>query len=297
MKCLSFLKSKRNPASGGLLLGAIVGSVLPGQAQQANADPSEQTLKSPVHLRLGATTVGKLAARIGEQTGLTIEAEAILSEHRILVQMDGISAEVALQTLAELNGWEIVHPGPGHYRIRPISVPAPKRITDVPGAFRMALPMDFRRYLDMEAEKQEAPPARPHGQFNDARQNYLQDKENQRQVTARYSQLLTMATEALTQDLPPALRDGQEHPYAALSEEQKDDMITLLVLNKLKLLSLDMLQGKLKPFQRDYTTAELTLKNGRTLTISSTTQANGGFLYEAFGAEVEAPKPPPAAKP
>jgi len=297
MKSLTLVKSKRGLAIKALLLGGALGSGVPGQAQQANADPSAAALKSVVHLHLGATTVGKMVARIGEQVGLTIETDPILAEHRILVQMEGISAETALQTLAELNGWEITHPTSGHYRIRPLPIPAPKRIADIPGAFRMALPMDFRRYLDMEAEKQEAPPIRPHGQFNDARQNYLQDKENQRQVTARYNQLLTMATEALTQDLPPALRDGQEHPYAVLSEDQKDDMITLLVLNKLKLLSLDMLQGKLKPFQRDYTTAELTLKNDRMLTISSTTHANGGSLYEAFGAEVEAPKPPPAAKP
>jgi hypothetical protein len=297
MKCRSFLKPKRFLGMGALLLGATLGTGLPGQAQQADADPSALAIKSLVHLRMGATTVGKLAARIGDQIGLTIETEPMLVEHRILVQMDGISAETALQTLAELNGWEITHPGPGHYRIRPMSVPSPKQITDIPVAFRMALPMDFRRYLEMEEEKEEMPSIPPHGQFNDAHLNYLQDKENQRQVTSRHRQLLDMATESLTQDLPPALRDGQEHPYAALSEDQKDDMVTLLILHKLNLLSLDTLQGKLKPFQRDYTKAELTLKNRSMLTISSTTQTKGVFLYEAFAASIQALETPPKSKP
>lgn len=297
MKELFFLKPHRTLPTIMLLLCAMVGSTLPGQAQQTDAKHPVEAIKMPVHLRLGATTVGKLAATIGDQTILNIDTDPILSTHRIVVEMDGISAETALQTLADLNGWEITHPRPGHYHIRPIPVLSPRRMTDIPVAFRMAMPMDFRRYIGLEDEKEAMPQAPAHGQFNDARLHYLQDREDQRQITFRHKQLLDMATASLTQDLTPTLKDGHEHPYAALSADQKDDMVTLLVLNKLNLLSVDLLRGKLKPFQRDYNTAELTLKEGRMLMIGSTTQMNGGTLHEAFGAPIQALKPPPASKP
>ena len=287
----------RTLGTGALLLWAVVGCVLPGQAQHTDADRSAQAIKMAVHLHLGATTVAKLAAQIGDQTGLAIEIEPMLAEHRLLVQMDGISAETALKTLADLNGWEILHPHAGHYRIRAIPVPSPRKIADVPDAFRMALPMAFRRYLGLEAEKDEMPQASAHGQFNDAHLRYLQDEENQRQMTFLHRKLLDMATKSLTEDLAPTLRDGHEHLYSALSEDQKDDMITLLVLNKLTLLDVDLLHGKLKPFQRDYNTAELTLKEGRMLMIGSTTQMNGGMLYEGFGAPIQSLEPPSASKP
>ena len=236
-------KPTRTLWTGALLLWATTGSLVPGQAQQTDADRSAAAIKLPVHLRLGATTVGKLAAQIGDQTGLAIETEPMLAEHRILVQMDGIGAETVLQTLADLNGWEIVHPLPGHYRIRPLPVPSPRRITDLPVALRMALPMDFRRYLGLEEEQKEIAQEPPHGQFNDARLRFLQDRENQRQLTFLHRQLIDSATASLTQDLPATLRDGRDHPYNALSEDQKEDMITLLVLHKLDLLGVDLLHG------------------------------------------------------
>ncbi|MCW3097057.1 MAG: hypothetical protein JWL77_2675 [Chthonomonadaceae bacterium] len=297
MKELFFLKPRRTLPTVMLLLCATVGSTLPGQAQQTDAKHPVEAIKMPVHLRLGATTVGKLAAIIGDQTVLNIDTDPILSTHRIVVEMDGISAETALQTLADLNGWKITHPLSGHYHIRPIAAPLPKQIAEIPIAFRTALPMDFRRYLGLEVAKDDLPQAPARGQFNDSRLRYLQEKEDQRQITFRHNQLLEMATASLTRDLPLQLKDGNEHSYAALSPEQKDYMVTLLVVNKLHLLNSDLLHGKLKPFQRDYNTAELTLKDGRMLVVGATTNLNGGTMYEAFGAPIQALQPPPLAKP
>lgn len=296
MKRLSLRKTPRILGRALLLLGMVAGSAGAGQAQQTELGQGAPSIQTVVHLRLGATTVGKLTAEMAKQTGLNIEADPALAPHRLVVQMDGVRAEAAIKTLAELNGWEIANPDPTHYRVRPVAVPKPAAIGDIPRAFQAALPIDFRRYLGIELAEEDLPqdPALRRRVLK-ARLNYLPDGDTKRQFTLRSKQLLDSATESLIEELIPLLADGEEYLSVRLSAEQKERLLDWLVLENLNLLDPDLILGRFRSFQRDWPSAEVRLKRTM-LMIESTTPVAVGQRREGFGAHIQAlspPAPPP----
>lgn len=290
-----FFKTRQRFLISTVLFGSLIGAGAPGLAQQAQAESAVQAIKSSVHLRLGATTVSGLTAEISEQTGLKIKADPTLAAHRILVQLDDVSAETALQTLADLNGWEVTHPRAGYYRIRPRPILIPQKTTDIPTAFQTAMPMDLRRYLGQSSEQQNQLQTSVRSQqFNEGRLRYLREQDEKRNIKLRNQQRLDLSTQTLIQTLMPLLEDRREHLYKELSPQQKENLLTHLITTQLNMLNLALLRGELIPFQIDPGKAELTLKDGKMLMVNSTTRLNGGMHREGFGAPIKALTPPPA---
>lgn len=108
-------------------------------------------LQKPVHLDVKSITLEQIAARLSQETGLTIEAAPYLRQHQITVQCDGATAQSLLETFAELNDWQWQERS-GKIVIERRLVRKPRSIAEIPATVQSALAKDVRRYLRDGAE-------------------------------------------------------------------------------------------------------------------------------------------------
>ena len=113
----------------------------------ANAqDIAPETAKSrlaaaKVHLSQGSTTLGKALAALSTQSNLSIAAAPALTDHKLVVNFEDISAEHALDAICELNDWVLSVDAKGHIIVDRPKVRKPHSLTELHDALWNALPV------------------------------------------------------------------------------------------------------------------------------------------------------------
>ena len=126
-------------------------ATVPPSAASAKTDAGSgepaTKLAAPVHLLLGDVSVAQFTSALSEQTGLTISAAPYLRDRRILVQMDDVSAQNALNALAEMNDWTWRETQPGEIGLFRRALKLPREPGYIPRFVQTAIPADLREYM------------------------------------------------------------------------------------------------------------------------------------------------------
>ena len=91
------------------------------------------------------------------QTGLQIQTEPYLETRKLVVELDSLTGQIALDTLAELNDWRWFSPEKGIIRLTRKRVRMPQTLADLSACMIAALPADYRAFLGVGVAKQDLP--------------------------------------------------------------------------------------------------------------------------------------------
>lgn len=280
-----------------LALGLLAyGAGGPAWAQSAASDkaappqsPSAQTrdamppiLQTPIHLHLGTTTMQAAAQALAAQTGLHIQVDNCLQARKLLVEMDNLTAQDALDTLAELGDWRWFRKEDGTIWLARKRVVIPQTIADLPACLRAALPRDYRTFLGVSVELKDLP-ERP----NDLSQNAwvpvsrMQPRvEHASRAASRLGRLAWQQSQQLYTEFLPFVADDKTLSWRQLTERQLTAVNDMLLLDILggwfhgacNTDYISLLNDGLLPYQRDIDAAEFTLYHGSYFTIGSVYQ-------------------------
>ena len=184
-------------------------------AQSIESDAVKEKLSTKVHLRLGRTTLGKVASELSEQTGLTIEPADYLMDRDMIAQMDGMSARAILNALMELNDWKW-REMPDHtisivrHILRPPQIPAA-----IPRIIQSAIPKDTRAFLTMAA---------PNDDLNVYSNPDLADAIDVNNRLHKAPRLMRDKQADLFRNMPPDAVKGDPIPFGKLSDSQQRNL-------------------------------------------------------------------------
>ena len=100
---------------------------------------------------MGRTTIDAVVIELEKKTGLTIQMAKYLRGHKVLCDVEGVSARAVLDALVQMNHWrwyETTHPGT--IALVGKAADVPRNITLLPQALRQCMNQDFVRMLMAE---------------------------------------------------------------------------------------------------------------------------------------------------
>lgn len=255
-------------------------------------DPAEAVrarLRLHVTMHMGRTNLAAVLEKVSTQTGIPVRAESCLLNRVVVVEADDQPASALLADLAALEGWDLWVESDCAMLGRPNRPDAP-RLAALPAAVRSALPSDFRAYLRVGAElaahplDPNVPPAPPDP-----------DRLTRLQIASRAGMARERHRLLLARSVALAARGAAAIPYSALSQQQRTDLMAVIVCDLLSYVysgantgGHEILEGRLKPFQLDPGAAQLRLDHG-VLLIGSPYVHGGTSFWTGFGAQVSNP--------
>lgn len=282
--CMGQAATNSNPQEAIVAAAAI---------QQKEIATAAAILQAPAHLSLGATTVKAVMASLAQQTGLKIQAESYLETRKLVVHLDNLSGQEALDTLTELNDWRWINKGNGLVLITRRRVLLPEHLKDLPMCLINAFPKDYRRFLGFGVAAKDLPEPKiisPQGQemtFAGANE----ELDHTSRVFLRLQRLNDQKPQTLFDALQPGIMDNRIFHLKDLSPALQVDLQDALVLRILATLNrgpyLDLLNNGLMPYQKDRDTVEIYLYGGNGLMIGSPVNGSSAF----FGTAVPGLKP------
>jgi hypothetical protein len=251
---------------------------------QGSREEFNTRLQTTVHLSLGETTLGEVVDSLSKQTGLTIYSDTYLRDHRLIVQLDGVSAAAALDTLAELNDWTWRRVDDAHVVLTRPTIPAPQKNADIATALQQALPKDFRRFLDV------VKPSEPNARTEQSnRIPEIQEGANQSFRMQQMRDLFNNQQRDLYQSFMPNIFEGRKVLYSQLTSAQKQDILIAYLMYHLKEMYFVrpyVFNGKLYPFESDPDKMEIRL-DGKMVQFGIKTTDGELDRYNFFGAPYE----------
>jgi hypothetical protein len=253
-------------------------SVLLAWCLPVEAEAAGDKLAKTVLLRLGTTTLEKVTAALSEQTGLRVEVSDYLRERRLIVQMEGLSARAALDSLAELYEWEWREWKPDHILLMRRDTPLPREVAQIPPAVQSALSREFRRFLGIGMTLEE------YATFTDPqlqkevdfarRRSLFPEREVSFYVLPRKMQTVVRQSGLwLFERLRPRLLSGNRLRFTDLASEEQERLVAALTYKILARLHLryDVLNNRLAPGVADITRLEITYsQRGHGLSVGAT---------------------------
>lgn len=279
---LSILKRPSNAKTHMIAMFLLI---VPGLsfAQVVQREATKEKLKTTVKLHLGSTTLAQFAKSLTEQTSLPIQAADYLTEHRIIVETEGIPASTLLSSLAELNDWEWRETDEGGIIISRKPPHRPSRFSEVPKALNSALPRDFRAYLGFY---QPEPPPKSRGDEGLKQIGVYLD----RVIIPRHLMRIDALTREIADELGNkllAITTRNTVPVSSMPSEIRERLALSMVLNALGTScksesDYTLLTGCMYPYQAEPGNAEIRIQTGN-FGVGST-ETNG--LYRGFAVQI-----------
>ncbi len=226
-------------------------------------------LARKVKVNLRATTLAAALAALSAQTDLHIEAVPYLREHRLSVLMNDVSAAEALNALGEINDWKWRVAPDGHVTVDRPTPRTPRQIGEVSLALQAAMPKDLRRFLGSEGTLRDVMRHENYGRGQmPPKVSAFQhgDTGGMFALTHQYGRELAAL-------LGLQLREQKPVAWAALTPDQRRLLVRTLVgvgLGRIITEHHNLLTGLLAPYERDPQSADIGLKNGNRMLISTT---------------------------
>ncbi len=197
--------------------------------------PSNPKLAKTVKLTLGSTTVDNLMTALSEQTGLNIRAADYLRERKIIVQMDGVTAETVLNDIGELNEWTWSETIPDRIMVVRKRLHVAATADAIPRLIQAAIPKDVREYLAIETPTEDIA---KHIAAHD-------DHAMLKVIIASGALARTVAVDqaGLLTSLPAGIIKGEPIPYAKLTEHQRRQLLVALVFPLFQQTNSQLLRG------------------------------------------------------
>lgn len=249
------------------------------QAQNATKESTEKQLAVKVHLALGSATLAQTLAELSRQSGLTISTESYLSERRLTVQMEAISTASVLNALAELEDLTWYTTEPGHILVTKRKLRVSNQSVAIPRLIQVALPRDLRDYLGIP---------RPSNDINRYVNPLLLDSDRRTTYAHRASDAYGQYLNSLMTSLDPGTLSARPLNYSFMSEEQKRDLIGLLLFRVIAATDFNLLHADLVPYAANPASAILRLQSaGNMLIVGSQFQDGGRTVEVSFGAQIQ----------
>lgn len=255
---------------------------------------SFDAIRKPVRVKAGRTSVGELAEHLAQATGVRIDVPSGLKNHVMALAAENAGAARILDMVCDMGGWQWYPTGPDSITLTyPKHAPI-KTIEDVFAAVRGAMPPSWVRFLAYVPDDDNAIVANP----NSSKSQILKQigvyeattgmRERNRQIGNLTSEYCSILTKNLMQT------DGASIPYASLSPDKQQALITCLVLDTLhRFCSASsgaggIIHKQLLPYQRDPMSA-VVITDDRGISIYSLIDQAGAHGRMGFGASLIGP--------
>ncbi len=250
---------------------------------------------APVHLRMGSTTLERLASAIEEQTGVHVLVPRHLRDRQLIVQMDGLSVQAALCALAEINGLRITMFSAKAVGLDRRAVASVEQLSELPSALNGVIPKDFLRFLRV-------PPTLPQGaqihfnSYTDAvtRKEINTDWEFYRAVS-KLDSAANRQVQSLGETFPMQGATSKTLSYTQMNSLQREYLtqsVTLIELSRVLRrtgLSNKLIYGTMSVGQQDETKTFLTMQ-GAEILVSTETSENNTYRLQGFGEPIHSPE-------
>lgn len=289
-------------ASPALLTNAVSSEDAPAQTELREQDQRPAQIhalagidaNAPVHLRLGSTTLERLASAIEEQTGVHVLVPRPLRDRQMIVQMGGLSMQTALDALAEINGWRVTVFSAKAVGLDRRVVSSVEQLSELPAALNGVIPRDFLHFLRV-------PSTLPQGTqihsstYKDAvtgksvNTNLERDRATSKLDHAALNQVQSLWLSFPSQDTPSLAS------YLQLSPRQREHLAAIVALRglsqifKLTTAGNKILYGNFTPYQQDETKSFLT-NDGSQILVSTETREDNTYRLEGFGEPIQSPE-------
>lgn len=268
-------------------------------AQTLAINQSRDKLKTIVHLRVGQTTVANVMKAISEQIGVKVLPAEYLQDHRLLMQMDQVSASDVLDTLVDLYGWRWFVNEQGNVVLTGQRPRVPQTPAELPIQAQIIIPRDVQKYLRIQD-----PSIKPVvKQDNTIDVSMFADNIKIRsQIERQISDLIQKRLVLLESEfstradsLPSASSADKllQLAYTDLTPSMQQGLVKALVLSTLysaagSARSFNLLHNNLMPYERDMNSAEIMVKGG-IIHIGSSTKSEAGYVHVGFGEGLTSP--------
>ena len=222
---------------------------LGASAQTVDYKETAALLQTKVHLKLGETTLAKTLAEISKQAGLHIQASEYLLDRELLVELDNMSAQAVLDTLAEGNDWIWYEGRQGQIFMARPKFNKTQELLNVTPAFRAIVPKDLRRFVRLDLSDAELRKAfRQLQPESDLVKKtavldsvppliWLLPRMLDASVKEQESQIISWVTDEV--------RTGKKIPCAKLTSEQQNTLLAYFVLKAMDTVFSPMGPGNL----------------------------------------------------
>jgi len=229
-------------------LTVITISACPLAAQSVESDAIKEKLSTRVQLRLGKTTLARVAAVLSEQTGLRIEPANYLLERDAIVLMDGVSARAALNALSELNDWTWKETPEHTISITRHLLNMPQVPAAIPRIVQSAIPKDTRTFLQIPT---------PSGNLSIYTNPLLANVHALNNVRKTKALRFLRDTQGeLFSNLPADAWKGEPILFDTLTGKQQRNLVVQIAFKQIALLD-EYLLSDFLPFVYDPRTAQL----------------------------------------
>lgn len=270
------------PLSGARAQGKAAGGTVPAVKTPAALSDAETAarLKMPIRLQLGAASVQQVMETLSEQTGLVITAAEYLREREVTMQMEGVTARVALDALAQLYDWKWYDLGAGHLRLAHATRQPPRSLAQFAPAFAACLPKDIRTFVfigqSAEAVKQQL----------DLKRMGMTDASPDMALSRGISSHLTVLLQEQMIGLVKPLHIDAAHlptiAFGQLTDIQQRAILLYPLAQALRDMPSYHLSNRPPPYQRDPAQAVIELTGGNLL-IGTHYMQGKNDRYEGFG--------------
>ncbi len=280
-----------------------------GRAQTIYTLAMTAALHTPVHLRVGRTTMGETMTALSQQTGQTIECADYLREHRLTLQIEDASALDVLNQLADLTHCKWTEAGAKHVllsRARPVLPEHPLQIST---ALREIMPADLLRYIGV---------AMPDDLWLTREQLAANKTNNRWRVSAQIHKHAAAARDNMETTTWAAtlntLKMGAKYAYAAWTPLERQAAVLTLFSDSIETLNAPGMVGAMNDqydaYVRDPMLTVIQFKRDRNnhdtvnrylgadmLELGAHTVTKDGYRYQAFGVNLKLLTDPPFKKP
>ncbi len=260
----------------GVFLSVALNATL---AQVSNQLNSKALLRKEVSLKLGETTLNRVLVEISTQTGAKVRCDDYLSDHRLMIFLDKISANSVLNLIADMNEWRWIILDNGEAVVTHRQVIAPQSMKEMPPMLRRALPREFRRFLGEETTLEdvidesdkralELLSSGDIGNRNEYRK-FLMDSKASSAVNKKIGGLPGSLSylSTLFPDIPNEANSSVNYRFTDWRRPLRESVLLSILYGFLRPINdqsvQEALQGRLRPYVADPTIAKLYFRDKR----------------------------------
>lgn len=217
------------------LLLCLYISVTPTIAQTIPSKALREKLNKPVQLDKTTFTLEKLCETLSKQTNVVIGYAPELKEHKLSLLMQGSRASLLLESLAELNDWELHVTNQQKLIVRRKRPQLPRSIPEIVPNIQRTLPREIQAFFLIDADFQKAMGAlspEENVKFEKRRDEpfYESDRLNWFRTVASNKYNIADRLYELEQGQLKELKLGEKWETDKLSDETKQKMTDFIFL-------------------------------------------------------------------
>lgn len=129
---------------------AIVSLSAGAAVQEKGEQLPANKLATAIHVDCGMFTLVELLDLISHQSRLRITCSSFIRDRQVFASFPRVSAIKALNSVCELNGWEIKERVTDNYIVSPIAPKPPKDTQGIPTFIRNSLPRDLQKFCHFD---------------------------------------------------------------------------------------------------------------------------------------------------